>query len=102
MDRWGGAGLQVFAVSAHAAMCHNCGMNYLWRVRIDERQLDRADRVTERLGTTTQEMVRVLVARIAETGRVPLELRLEDDSVVSPWEQRAKTLESFYDPSKIW
>lgn len=77
-------------------------MNYLWRVRVDERELERADRVTERLGTSTQEMVRVLVAKIAQTGRVPLELGWQDDSVTMPWEQRAKTLESFYDPAKTW
>ena len=51
-------------------------MSYLWRVRMDEKVLDRADRVTERLGTSTQEMVRVLVAKIAHTGAVPLELGL--------------------------
>jgi len=77
-------------------------MSYLWRVRIDEKTLERADRVTRRLGTTTQEMVRVLISKIAQTGRVPIELRLEDDSVVSAWEQRARTLESFYDPAKTW
>ena len=77
-------------------------MSYLWRVRIDEKTLDRADQVTERLGTTTQEMVRVLVTKIAQTGSIPLELGLADDSVATPWEQRAKTLESFYDPSKAW
>ena len=77
-------------------------MNYLWRVRVDEQELERADRVTERLGTSTQEMVRVLVAKIAQTGRVPLELGLQEDSVATPWEQRAKTLESFYDPAKTW
>jgi addiction module RelB/DinJ family antitoxin len=77
-------------------------MSYLWRVRIDEKKLERADRITRRLGTTTQEMVRVLVSQIAETGRVPLELRLDDDSAVSSWEQRAKALESFYDPTKTW
>ncbi len=77
-------------------------MSYLWRVRIDEKILDRADRVTERLGTSTQEMVRILVAKIAQTGTVPLELGLGDDRLMSPWEQRAKTLESFYDPSKTW
>jgi hypothetical protein len=27
---------------------------------------------------------------------------LEDHSLVPPWEQRAKTLESFYDPAKAW
>ena len=77
-------------------------MSYLWRVRIDEKTLDQADRVTGRLGTTTQEMVRVLVTKIAQTGSIPLELGLADDSVATPWEQRAKTLESFYDPSKAW
>ena len=77
-------------------------MSYLWRVRIDEKVLDQADQVTERLGTTTQEMVRVLVTKIARTGAIPLELNLGNDSVMSPWEQRAQTLESFYDPTKTW
>jgi antitoxin component of RelBE/YafQ-DinJ toxin-antitoxin module len=77
-------------------------MSYLWRIRIDEKKLERADRITRRLGTSPQEMVRVLVSKIAETGTIPLELRLEDDSLNSPWEQRAKALESFYDPSKAW
>ena len=26
----------------------------------------------------------------------------EDDCLLSPWEQRAKTLESFYAPAKAW
>jgi|GraSoiStandDraft_37_1057305.scaffolds.fasta_scaffold2454078_1 antitoxin component of RelBE/YafQ-DinJ toxin-antitoxin module len=77
-------------------------MSYLWRVRIDEKTLERADEVTARLGTSTQEMVRVLVAKIAQTGAVPLELGLGDDPLLSPWEQRAETLESFYDPAKTW
>jgi hypothetical protein len=25
-----------------------------------------------------------------------------DDALLSPWEQRAKTLEKFYDPAKTW
>jgi hypothetical protein len=25
-----------------------------------------------------------------------------DDPLLSPWEQRAKTIESFYDPAKAW
>ena len=25
-----------------------------------------------------------------------------DDPLLSPWEQRAQTLESFYDPAKAW
>lgn len=77
-------------------------MKYPGRVRLDEEELERADRVTHRLGTTTQEMVRVLVAKIAQTGRVPLELGWQDDSVSTPWEQRAQALESFYHPAKTW
>ena len=34
----------------------------------------------------------------SDLGRMPL----ADASVATPWEQRAKTLESFYDPSKAW
>ena len=26
----------------------------------------------------------------------------EDDGLLSPWEQRAETLESFYGPTKAW
>lgn len=74
----------------------------LARPYCDEKILDEADRVTERLGTSTQEMVRVFVAKIARTGAVPLELGLGDDPVMSPWEQRAATLECFYEPSKTW
>jgi addiction module RelB/DinJ family antitoxin len=77
-------------------------MSYLWRVKIDEETLVQADQVTKRLGTTTQEMVRVLVAKIARTGSIPLELNLPDDGATTPWELRAETLESFYDPSKTW
>lgn len=77
-------------------------MSYLWRVRIDEKALERADEVTARLGTSTQEMVRVLIAKIARTRAVPLELGLGDDPLLSAWEQRAETLERFYGPAKTW
>ena len=52
---------------------------------------------------TTQHLAQqLLVSKIAQTGRVPLELELQDDTVSNPWEMRAKTLESFYDPAKTW
>lgn len=47
-------------------------------------------------------MLRVLVTKIAQTGSIPLELGLADDSVTAPWEQRAESLESFYDSSQTW
>jgi hypothetical protein len=45
----------------------------------------------------------MFLSEIARTGRVPVRLALEpDETAVSPWEQRAATLESFYDESKTW
>ena len=77
-------------------------MSTVWRLRIDQDTLDRANQVTGRLGTSTQEMVRVFVAKIAESGRVPLDLEPGSDGVATPWEIRAATLEGFYDPAKAW
>jgi antitoxin component of RelBE/YafQ-DinJ toxin-antitoxin module len=77
-------------------------MSTVWRLRIDRNTLTRANRVTERLGASTQEMVRVFVSKIAESGRVPLELEAGTDAVSLPWELRAAALENFYDPAKTW
>jgi len=65
--------------------------------------LKRADKVTERLGTSTPEMIRVFLAEIARTGKVPVNLNSRsDERIAGPWPQRAATLESFYDPAKTW
>jgi addiction module RelB/DinJ family antitoxin len=78
-------------------------MTVLFRCRVDPKTLAKADRVTERLGTSTSEMVRVFLKQIARTGKVPVSLESDaDDAVAGSWEQRAATLESFYDPSKTW
>lgn len=56
-------------------------MSTVWRIRVDEQLLNKADRVTKRLGTSTQEMVRVFITQIARTGKVPLNLNPDDDLV---------------------
>jgi addiction module RelB/DinJ family antitoxin len=56
-------------------------MSTVWRIRVDEELLNKADRVTKRLGTSTQEMVRVFITQIARTGKVPLKLDPDDDLV---------------------
>ena len=58
---------------------HFCGMSTVWRLRIDETVLEKADRVTGQLGTSTQEMVRLFVAQIANTGKVPLKMNANDE-----------------------
>ena len=78
-------------------------MSVLFRCRVDPKVLSQADRVSERLGTSTPEMVRIFLKQIARTGRVPVSLESRPDAdVAGPWEQRAKTLETFYDPTKTW
>ena len=62
-------------------MCRNCGMSTVWRVRVDKSVLNKAERVTKRLGTSTQEMVRVFLTQIARSGKVPLKLDPDDDLV---------------------
>jgi antitoxin component of RelBE/YafQ-DinJ toxin-antitoxin module len=44
--------------------------------------LDKANRVTSQLGTSTAEMVRILVAQIAHTGKVPLKLETPADTLL--------------------
>lgn len=77
-------------------------MTVLFRCRIEKPLLEKADRVAQKLGTSTPEMVRMFVAQMARTGKVPLNLDANDDSVAGPWSQRAAALESFYDKSKTW
>jgi antitoxin component of RelBE/YafQ-DinJ toxin-antitoxin module len=73
-----------------------------FQCRIEKPMLDKANKVTKKLGTSTPEMVRILVAQIARTGRVPLKMDASSESPAAPWADRALTLESFYDPSKTW
>jgi antitoxin component of RelBE/YafQ-DinJ toxin-antitoxin module len=78
-------------------------MTVLFRCRIEKPPLDKANRVTRRLGTSTSEMVRIFVTQVARSGKVPPKLDAgQDEAIAGAWEQRAATLESFYDKSKTW
>jgi antitoxin component of RelBE/YafQ-DinJ toxin-antitoxin module len=78
-------------------------MTVLFRCRIEKPLLDKANRVTKRLGTSTPEMVRIFVTQMARTGKVPLKLDAgQDNALAGAWEKRAATLEGFYDKSKAW
>ncbi len=77
-------------------------MTKVWRLRIDEKTLKRADQIPpERIGTSTQELVRIFVTKIAQTGRVPLDLNSQDDDLVLDKKRRNKLLASL-DDSKGW
>jgi addiction module RelB/DinJ family antitoxin len=74
-------------------------MSTVWRVRVDKSVLDKAERVTKRLGTSTQEMVRVFLTQIARSGKVPLKLDLDDDLVDV---RRRNRIWGELDDSKDW
>ena len=78
-------------------------MTVLLRCRVEKELLKKADRVTEKLGTSTPEMIRIFLAEIVRTGKVPVNLSTRaEDPIVDSWEKRASVLESFYDPAKTW
>ena len=68
--------IQKHPCNAGAAW-HFFGMSTDWQ--IDEEILQKADQVTGRLGTSTQELVRLFVTQIANTGRVPIKLNANDE-----------------------
>jgi antitoxin component of RelBE/YafQ-DinJ toxin-antitoxin module len=70
-------------------------MSTVWRVRIDNSVLNKANRVTKRLGTSTQEMVRVFVTQIANSGKVPL--KLDSDADLLDVQRRNKILRDLDD-----
>jgi addiction module RelB/DinJ family antitoxin len=61
---------------------HICGMTVLFRCRMDPKLLKRAAKVTEDLGTSLPEAVRIFVAQIARTHSVPLSLSTKSEPEV--------------------
>src|SRR6266705_2022579 len=61
----------------------------LFRCRVKKPLLDKANKVTRDLGTSTPEMVRIFLTQIAKTGKVPLKLDPEEvteDPIAGPLE----------------
>jgi len=54
-----------------AQLKHDCAVSVAGK---KSRCCDRANKVTKELGTSTPEMVRIFLAQIAKTGKVPLSL----------------------------
>jgi len=63
--------------------------------------MEKANKVTEQLGTSTPEMIRVFLAEIARTGKVPVSLQTraatEEDEVLGPIARRREMLDYFHD-----
>jgi len=75
-------------------------MTVLFRCRIEKPLLDKADKVTDQLGTSTAEMVRIFVAQIARTGKVPLKLQTQPDDLLDV--KRRNQILRDLDDSESW
>ena len=62
--------------------------------------MDKANKVTSQLGTSTAEMFRIFVAQIARTGNVPLKLETQADNLVD--RRRRNLVLGELDDSKGW
>ena len=76
-------------------------MTVLFRCRVEKPLLAKADAVTKSLGTSTGEMVRVFVAEIARTGKVPVNLRISGNEDVTDVQRRNK-IWSQLDDAQSW
>jgi antitoxin component of RelBE/YafQ-DinJ toxin-antitoxin module len=77
-------------------------MTVLFRCRVRKPLLAKVDKVSQSLGTSTGEMVRIFLTEIARTGRVPLNLQVENNADVLPYkEQRNRTMRSL-DAADSW
>jgi addiction module RelB/DinJ family antitoxin len=77
-------------------------MNVLFRCRVEKPLLKKADKVTQSLGTSTGEMVRIFLAQIARTGRVPVSLGLEKDADILQTKATRNKLMRSLDDAESW
>jgi len=57
-------------------------MTVLFRCRVDEKTLAKADAVTEQIGTKTPEVVRMFLHQIAQSGSVPISLSANGEGLL--------------------
>jgi antitoxin component of RelBE/YafQ-DinJ toxin-antitoxin module len=76
-------------------------MTVLFRCRVEKPLLARANAVTKSLGTSTAEMVRIFVAEIARTGKVPVRLEASQNDRLLDVRRRNK-IWSELDDAKSW
>jgi addiction module RelB/DinJ family antitoxin len=55
-------------------------MSVIFRCRVDPKKLKRATQVTSELGTSVPEVIRIFLAEIARTGKVPVRMSLQAES----------------------
>jgi antitoxin component of RelBE/YafQ-DinJ toxin-antitoxin module len=80
---------------------HSWDMTVLFRCRVEKPLLAKANAVTKSLGTSTAEMVRIFVAEIARTGKVPVNLNASENEDLVDVPRRNK-IWSQLDDTQSW
>jgi addiction module RelB/DinJ family antitoxin len=74
-------------------------MTEMFRCRVDKAVLKRVHRISEQMGTSTSELVRIFLKALAKTGQLPFTPRgeSEEDEMLGPLERRREMLDYFHE-----
>ncbi len=76
-------------------------MTVILRGRVDPRNLKRAKKVAEDLGTSVPELVRIFIAEVARTGAVPVSMAIKAEDPLFSKERRNRIWASL-DDTETW
>ena len=74
-------------------------MTETFRCRVDKDVLQRANEVSQQMGTSTSELVRIFLKALVKTGQLPFTPKgeTEEDETLGPIERRREMLDYFHD-----
>jgi addiction module RelB/DinJ family antitoxin len=74
-------------------------MTEMFRCRVDKQVLKQAHQISERMGTSTSELVRIFLKALAKTGQLPFTPKgdSEEDEMLGPIERRREMLDYFHE-----
>ena len=69
------------------------------RCRVDKTILKRAHEISEQMGTSTSELVRIFLKAVVKTGQLPFtpKAEAEEDEMLGPIERRREMLYYFHE-----
>ncbi len=71
----------------------------MFRCRVDKTILKRAHEISEQMGTSTSELVRIFLKAVVKTGQLPFtpKAEAEEDEMLGPIERRCEMLDYFHE-----
>jgi addiction module RelB/DinJ family antitoxin len=74
-------------------------MTETFRCQVDKDVLHKANQLSEQMGTSTSELVRMFLKALVKTGRLPFTPKgeSEEDEALGPLERRQEMLDYFHD-----